>query len=61
VIASVPTLSAEVVKLAEPIIAYEADVEKDGKKGEFSISAEGSILESPKWAKSGEKESEDKD
>jgi hypothetical protein len=40
-----------VAKLAEPIIAYEADVEKDGKKGEFAVNAEGKILESPKWAK----------
>ena len=49
------------VKLAEPIIAYEADVEKDGKKGEFSVSADGTILESPKWANTGEKKSEEKE
>jgi hypothetical protein len=55
------TSGTKAVKLAEPIIAYEADVEKDGKKGEFSISADGTILESPKWAKSGENKSEDKD
>ena len=42
-----------VIKLAEPIIAYEADVEKDGKKGEFGVSADGTVLERPKWAKEG--------
>lgn len=44
------------VKLAQPTVAYEADVEKDGQKGEFAFSADGTILESPKWAKSETKE-----
>jgi hypothetical protein len=48
----------KVEKLSEPIIAYEADVEKDGHKGEFAVSAEGAILESPKWAKAGEEKDE---
>gem|GEM_PF-6181527 len=54
-------------KLAEPKIAYEADVEKDGQKGEWAVDAEGKILESPKWAnkesadKGGESKKEEKD
>jgi hypothetical protein len=43
--------SMKVTKLAKPVVAYEADVEKDGKKGEFAFDAEGKLLESPKWAK----------
>lgn len=50
----------KVTKLAEPTIAYEADVEKDGKKGEFAFDAEGKLLESPKWAKTGSKEKAEK-
>jgi hypothetical protein len=50
-----------VTKLAEPTVAYEVDVVKDGKRGEFSVSAEGAILESPKWAGAGESDKEDKD
>jgi hypothetical protein len=49
----------KVVKLAHPTVAYEADVEKDGQKGEYSVSADGTILESPKWVKSGSKEEKD--
>lgn len=48
------------IKLSEPTIAYEMAVEKDGHKGEFAVDANGKILESPKWAKAGEK-SESKD
>ncbi len=53
----------KVVKLSEPVIAYEADVEKDGKKGEFAVDASGKLLESPKWAKAGSegKEEDEKD
>ena len=52
----------KVIKLAEPTTAYEADVEKDGQKGEFAFDAEGKLLESPKWAKAGSKEEkEEKD
>ena len=47
------------VKLAEPTIAYDADVEKDGQTGEFAAGADGTILESPKWAKSASKEDKD--
>ena len=43
-----------VVKLAEPAVAYEVDVEKDGNEGELAVSADGKILESPKWAAKGE-------
>jgi hypothetical protein len=43
------------ITLPEPTIAYEMDVEKDGKKGEFSVDANGKFLETPKWAKEGEK------
>jgi hypothetical protein len=50
----------KVTKLAEPIIAYEADVEKDGKKGEFAFDADGKLLESPKWAKAGSNEKGEK-
>jgi activator of 2-hydroxyglutaryl-CoA dehydratase len=42
-------------KLAQPIIAYEMAVEKDGHKGEFAVDADGKFLEIPKWAKEGEK------
>lgn len=42
------------VTLAEPIVAYEMNVEKDGKKGEFAVDAKGKVLESPKWASGGE-------
>lgn len=51
----------KVTKLAGPTIAYEADVEKDGKKGEFAFDAEGKLLESPKWAKAGTKEKGEKE
>lgn len=44
-----------VSKLAEPTIAYEADVEQDGHKGEFAFDASGKLLESPKWAKGSSK------
>jgi hypothetical protein len=51
------------VKLAEPIVAYEMDVEKDGQKGEFAVDTNGKFLETPKWAakggKSGRKEDMD--
>ena len=47
------------VKLAQPKIAYDADVEQDGKKGEFAVDAEGTILESPKWLKAEGKEEKD--
>ena len=43
------------IKLDKPIIAYDADVEQDGKSGEFAVNAEGTILESPKWVKSADK------
>lgn len=52
------------VTLAEPTVAYEMDVEKDGHKGEFAVDAEGKILESPKWANgasTAKKEKDDKD
>jgi hypothetical protein len=51
------------IKLQQRIIAYEMVVEKDGHKGEFSVDADGKILESPKWAKQGGKSEgkEDKD
>lgn len=39
------------VKLDKPKVAYDADVEQDGQTGEFAVSADGTILESPKWAK----------
>ena len=50
----------KVVKLAAPIIAYEADVEKDGQKGEFAVDADGKMLESPKWAEAPNGKSEGK-
>ncbi len=50
----------KVTKLTEPTTAYEADVEKDGKKGEFAFDADGKMLESPKWAKSGSNEKDEK-
>ena len=52
--------NGKVVKLAEPTIAYEADVEKDGKSGEFAVSADGKVLESPKWAEADDEKSEGK-
>ena len=57
------TGGVKVTKLATPTVAYEADVEKNGKKGEVAVSADGSILESPAWAKSKgkHKEKADKD
>lgn len=50
-----------VVKLTAPTISYEVDVKKDGREGEIAASAEGTILESPKWAKTGKDKEEDKD
>ena len=47
------------IKLAVPKIAYEMDVEKGGKKGEFAVSADGTVLESPEWAKSAGKKEKD--
>jgi len=54
------------VKLAKPTVAYDADVEQDGQSGEFAASANGTILESPKWVKAASTEKkeagkEDKD
>lgn len=51
------------IKLAQQAIAYEMAVEKDGKKGEFAVDADGKFLETPKWAKEGGKSEgkEDKD
>lgn len=43
------------VKLAQPAIAYEVAVEKDGHKGEFAVDAQGKILERPNWAESGKR------
>ncbi len=43
------------IKLAQPTIAYEMVVEKDGNKGEFAVDADGKFLERPKWVKEGEK------
>jgi hypothetical protein len=51
----------KVTKLDEPTVAYEADVEKDGKKGEFAFDANGKLLESPKWAKADTKENDEKE
>ena len=48
------------VKLAEPTTAYEMDVEKDGKKGEFAVDATGKFLETPNWA-GGDEKSEGKE
>jgi len=48
-----------VTKLAQPTVAYEADVKNGDKKGEFVVDANGKILESPKWAESSEKEEKD--
>jgi len=45
----------KVIVLAEPTIAYEMDVEKDGQKGEFSVDANGTFLETPKWTSKHEK------
>lgn len=47
------------VKLDKPKVAYDADVEQDGKKGEFAVDAEGTILESPKWLKAEGKEAKE--
>jgi hypothetical protein len=47
------------VKLDQPKVAYERDVKKGGKKGEFAVDAEGKILESPKWYKKAEKDEDD--
>jgi hypothetical protein len=49
------------VTLAQPKIAYEMAVEKDGKKGEFAVDADGNILESPKWASHSKAEGEKKE
>ena len=43
------------ITLANPTIAYEMDVEKDGQKGEFAVDATGKFLETPKWAAAGGK------
>jgi hypothetical protein len=48
--------ATKVTKLSEPKVAYEANVEKDGQKGEFVFDADGKLLESPKWAKVKSKE-----
>ena len=53
------TTGNKAVKLDKPKVAYDADVEQDGKKGEFAVSADGTILESPKWAKAAGKEDKD--
>ncbi len=39
------------IKLDKPKVAYDADVEQDGQTGEFAASADGTILESPKWVR----------
>lgn len=61
------TQVTHVVKLAQPTTSYEVDVEKDGNKGDLDVSADGTVLEMPKWAKAAQKagakdeEKEDKD
>ena len=53
--------AVKAIKLATPTVAYEADVEKNGQKGEFAFDADGKLLESPKWAKAEAKEKGDKE
>lgn len=53
------TTGTKAVKLTEPKVAYDADVEKDGKKGEYAADADGKIIESPNWAKTESKEEKD--
>jgi len=48
-----------IAKLPEPMIPYEADVEKDGRKGEFAFDTNGKLLESPSWAKESSEEKEE--
>lgn len=51
------------IKLEQPTVASEMEVEMNGRRGEFAVDAGGRILEAPKWAKEGGKseEKEDKD
>lgn len=51
--------AVKVTKLAEPIVAYKADLKKGGMKGEIGVSADGTVLESPNWAKSESKKEKD--
>jgi hypothetical protein len=44
------TQMIRVVKLGEPTVSYEVNVAKDGNKGELAVSADGKVLEVPKWA-----------
>jgi len=58
--------TAPVLLRKKPTVAYDADVEQDGQSGEFAASANGTILESPKWVKAASTEKkeagkEDKD
>ncbi len=52
------TGAVKVTKFPLPIVAYEAEVTKGGRSGEFAVSADGTVIERPKWAKGEEKEKE---
>jgi hypothetical protein len=48
--------SVKVTKLSTPVVTYEAELKKEGKKAEISVGADGTVLESPKWKASEDKE-----
>ncbi|HZL41856.1 MAG TPA: hypothetical protein VFD66_01090 [Verrucomicrobiae bacterium] len=45
-----------VTKLSQPVVAYEAALSKDKMTGEISVSANGTVLESPNWKSKAEKD-----
>jgi uncharacterized membrane protein YkoI len=50
---------AQLVKLDEAKIVYEAELEKDGKEGEITVAADGKVVEPLEWEEKEEKEEED--
>ena len=52
--------AAQLVKLDEAKIVYEAELEKDGKEGEITVAADGKVVEPLKWEEKEKGEHEEK-
>jgi uncharacterized membrane protein YkoI len=51
--------AAQLVKLAEPRIVYEAELKKGDKEGEITVAADGKVVEPLKWEEKEEGEKEE--
>ncbi len=52
--------AAQLVKLDEAKIVYEAELEKDGKEGEITVAADGKVVEPLEWEEKEKGEHEEK-